>query len=352
MRLGDAFHTYLPLIEEELRQTVATPHPVLHPFYGMMQYHLGWKNASLEPADAPTGKRIRPMLSLLACRAAGGDPKQALPAAASLEILHNFSLIHDDIEDNSDTRRHRPTVWVVWGQPQAINVGDGMFALAYLTMGRLASVGVPPELVIRAFQAFQETCLTLTEGQFLDMSFEDRSEIEQDDYLWMIRNKTATLLATSARIGALLAGADNQTVTAFREYGDSLGMTFQIEDDILGIWGDEALTGKPTASDIRQRKKSLPLVYAVRKLKEAGDIATLARLDEIYSGPAVSEEDVEDVLTILDSERARGYCGELAGQYLAKAMDHLEKAGQSPASDPEGIELLRELTVSLLGRRS
>jgi len=292
------------------------------------------------------------MLSLLACHAAGGDPKQALPAAASLEILHNFSLIHDDIEDNSDTRRHRPTVWVVWGQPQAINVGDGMFALAYLTMGRLASVDVPPELVMRAFQAFQETCLTLTEGQFLDMSFEDRFEIEQDDYLWMIRNKTATLLATSARIGALLAGADNQTVTAFREYGDSLGMTFQIEDDILGIWGNEALTGKPTASDIRQRKKSLPLVYAVRKLKEAGDKAALTQLDEIYSGSAVSEEDVEDVLTMLDSESARGYCEELAEQYQAKAMDHLEKAGQSPDSDPEGIELLREFSASLLGRQS
>ena len=352
MSLGRAFETYLPLIEEELQQALASPHPVLDLYYGMMQYHLGWRNASLEPVDAPIGKRIRPALCLLTCQAAGGDPKQALPAAASLEILHNFSLIHDDIEDNSDTRRHRPTVWAVWGQPQAINVGDGMFALAYLTMGRLACVGVPPELVMRALGAFQETCLTLTEGQFLDMSFEDQFEIDQDDYLWMIRDKTATLLATSARIGALLAGADNQTVTAFREYGDSLGMTFQIEDDILGIWGDEALTGKSTASDIRQRKESLPLVYAVRKLKEAGDKVALTRLGEIYSGPAASDADINDVLTILDSERARGYCEELAEQYHEKAIDHLEKAGQSPDSDPEGIELLRELTASLLGRQS
>ena len=117
MTLRRAFETYLPLIEEELRQATESPHPLLREYYGMMQYHLGWLSASLEPAQAPAGKRVRPMLCVLSCLAAGGEPARALPAAAALEILHNFSLIHDDIEDHSETRRHRPTVWKIWGAP-------------------------------------------------------------------------------------------------------------------------------------------------------------------------------------------------------------------------------------------
>ena len=352
MSLDHAYETYLPRIEDELRRALSSPHPILEPFYGMMHYHLGWKDASLGQTVAPAGKRVRPMVCLLACQAAGGNPDQALPAAVSLELVHNFSLIHDDIEDNSRTRRHRATVWSIWGEPQAINVGDGMFTLAYLTMGRLPCLGISPDMTMRALQALQETCLTLTEGQFLDMSFEEQLEIDQDDYLWMIRGKTATLLATCARVGAILAGAYNPTVTAFREYGDSLGMSFQIEDDILGIWGDEALTGKPAASDILQRKKSLPLVYVAATLRQAGDNETLARLNAVYRQPAISEDDVAAVLTILDAEDARGYCRHLAREYGDQALEHLGKAGLSPASDPEGIDLLRELTLSLLGRQT
>ena len=352
MPLDHIYATYLPLVENELREALDSPHPVLAPFYGMMQYHLGWKDAALKPALATAGKRIRPILCLLACQAAGGDPTLALPAAASLELVHNFSLIHDDIEDNSATRRHRPTVWALWGEPQAINAGDGMFALAYLTMGRLPCVGVAPDLTMRALGALQETCLTLTEGQYLDMRFEAQFELDQDDYLWMIRGKTATLLATCTRIGAIIAGAEIPVISALREYGDSLGMSFQIEDDILGIWGDEALTGKPTASDIRQYKKSLPLVYTAGQLREAGQQAALARLRDIYNGPAVSEDDIADVLAIFDAAGARDYCAGLAREYQVKALGHLDEAGQSPACDPEGIELLRELADSLLGRQS
>jgi geranylgeranyl diphosphate synthase, type I len=348
--LDHAYRTYLPLIEEELREALRSPHPVLAPFYGMMQYHLGWLDAGLQPAQAPSGKRVRPMLCLLACQAAGGDPQQALPAAASLELVHNFSLIHDDIEDNSATRRHRQTVWAIWGEPQAINAGDGMFALAYLTMGRLPCLGVTAERTMRALQALQETCLTLTEGQYLDMSFEEQFDLDQDDYLWMIRGKTATLLATCARVGGILAGADNGTVNALREYGDSLGMSFQIEDDVLGIWGDEAVTGKPTASDIRQRKKSLPLVHTVRLLREVRQQTALARLQAIYNGPAVTEDQIAEVLAILDTAGARAYCEGLAREYQAKALGHLDVAAQSPASDSAGIERLRELAHSLLGR--
>lgn len=352
MSLQRAMEIYLPQIEHELRLALATPHELLAPFYGMMHYHMGWADARFQPAQAPTGKRLRPLFCLLACQAAGGDPTQALPAAAAIELLHNFSLIHDDIEDHSETRRHRRTVWSLWGQPQAINVGDGMLALAHLTISRLPCVGVPSNQVMMALVAFQESCLTITEGQYLDMSFEERFEVDLDEYLWMIRDKTACLLATSTRIGALLAGASSETVRAYREFGDSVGMAFQIQDDILGIWGDEALTGKPAASDILQRKKTLPLVYAIKQLKQAGHERTLARLREIYAGSTVSGDAIGDVLRILEAVQARDFCEQQISHYHEQAMQHLDHAASDGSSDPEGIQALRELAISLIGRQS
>jgi geranylgeranyl diphosphate synthase, type I len=353
MSLQSAIGTYLPLVEDELRLALATPHPTLAPFYGMMQYHLGWCDAMLKPTDAPSGKRLRPLFCMLACRAAGGEPSQAVPAAASIELLHNFSLIHDDIEDNCDMRRHRPTIWSIWGQPQAINAGDGMFSLAYLNMGRLACIGVTARLANMASQAFHEACLTLTEGQYLDMSFEARFEIELDDYLWMIQDKTAALLATSTRVGAVLADASNETVGAYREFGAAVGMAFQIEDDILGIWGDEKQTGKPVASDIRQRKKTLPLVHAIARLNQEGGAAEQRRLEALYAaGPALDEAAIAEVVGILESAGARRRCEDQARQYQELAMDHLRTASRAAGSDLEGVQMLRELAESLLGRES
>jgi geranylgeranyl diphosphate synthase type I len=351
MSLQDAMRRFLPAIEEELRQTAAVPHPALGAFYGMMRYHLGWTDTAFQPAETPAGKRLRPLFCLLACWSAGGDPELALPAAAALELLHNFSLIHDDIEDNSATRRHRATVWTVWGVPQAINVGDGMFALANLTLGRLACTGAPQRLILPAITAFQEACLTLTEGQFLDMDFETRAEVDLDDYLWMIQDKTASLLATSTRLGALLADAETATVGAYREFGAGIGMAFQIQDDVLGMWGDEALLGKSTASDIVQRKKTLPWVYAVRELRRAGRLSDLARLQAIYGGPAAGPAEVAEVLGILESVGARHFCDEQVLLYQEQAMDHLQRAACAPQTDVEALQVLRELADSLIGRQ-
>lgn len=350
--LRKAMETYLPLVEEELRRAVTAPHPSVERFYGMMQYHMGWRDSALAPAQAPTGKRLRPLLCLLSCQAAGGDPQMALPAAAAIEILHNFSLIHDDIEDNSATRRHRPTVWSLWGQPHAINVGDGMFALAYLTMGSLAERGVPAERAHRAERAFQRACLTLTEGQFLDMYFEETFAISEEDYLRMIRGKTAALLAASAYIGGVLAGVPEETAGILYSFGDALGMMFQIQDDILGIWGEEAVTGKPSGSDILQRKKSLPLVYAVRRLQETGSAASMERLKEVYHSPEVPAEAVQEVVALLDAVGARVYCEELAGRYQEEALGYLERLTHEPSAEAEGITALRELTHYLMGRQS
>ncbi|MGQ9666126.1 MAG: polyprenyl synthetase family protein [Anaerolineae bacterium] len=350
--LRKAMDVYLPAIEEELRRAVTAPHPSVERFYAMMQYHMGWRDSALAPAQAPTGKRLRPLLCLLSCQAAGGDPVIALPAAVALDILHNFSLIHDDIEDHSATRRHRPTVWRLWGHPHAINVGDGMFALAYLVMGSLSERGVPAERAQRAQRAFQRACLTLTEGQFLDMYFEETFGISEEDYLRMIRGKTATLLAASAYIGGELAGISEETAGILHGFGDALGMMFQIQDDILGIWGEESVTGKPSGGDILQRKKSLPLVYAVRRLQEIGDAVALGRLREVYQVPEVPAEAVQEAVALLDAVDAKAYCEELAGRYQRQALGYLEQLAHVPHTNGEGISALREFTHYLMGRQS
>ena len=169
----------------------------------MLAYHMGWEGEGAGPAAR--GKRIRPLLVLLTSGAAQGDWKNALPAAAAVELIHNFSLIHDDIQDGSDQRRGRPTVWKLWGTAQAINSGDAMFALAHLTIFRLAGT-TNEHTAFQAAHMLQETCLELTKGQFLDMSYETQSQLMIDDYWPMVSGKTAALLATCTELGALVAG--------------------------------------------------------------------------------------------------------------------------------------------------
>lgn len=340
MSLQSAFERYLPLIEAELRQALATPPSPLVPFYGMMRYHLGWVDEGFSPIEAEGGKRLRPLLCLLVCEAAGGDPEWALPAAAAVELVHNFSLIHDDIEDASPLRRHRPTVWKVWGVPQAINVGDGLFALAHLALRGLVERGVPPSRALAALEVFDRACLALTEGQYLDLSFEARLDVTVGEYLRMIRGKTAALLAASAHLGALVASDDPALLARYRDFGENLGLAFQIVDDILGIWGQESVTGKPVADDIRQKKKSLPIVYALG-LKAKGQ-----GLREIYSKDVLTDEDVRRAMTILDGVGARRYAERLARHYHRRALAKLEATGLENEAQAD----LRELAAFLIER--
>ncbi len=344
MNLTDAFSAYLPLIEAEMRALLAPPDAAAAGHYEIMQYHLGWLDADLRPAQAPSGKRIRPVLCLLACAAAGGDPRLAATAAAGLELLHNFSLLHDDIEDNSPTRRHRPTAWTLFGMPIACNVGDGMFSLAHLAFLRLARRGIPAERIVAALQRFDETCLALTEGQFLDMAFENRLDVTPADYFRMIAGKTGALLAAAPEIGALIAGAASETAAAYRDYGAALGRAFQLQDDILGIWGDEAETGKSAASDILSKKKSLPVLYALQHPTVG------PRLARWYAGPAFTAADVPAVLTLLDEADARR-------QVLVEVQRATEEAQAALAqvratAAPDAWALLAELLGALLARRS
>jgi len=331
-------HKWLPRLEAEMRLVLAGRDAAVAQHYQMMHYHMGWVDAAFQPGVFDSGKRIRPMLCLLACEAVGGDPAQALPAAAAVEILHNFSLIHDDIEDGDQTRRHRPTVWTQWGLPQAINAGDGMFALAFAALLGSSRRGVVDGTVIAALSRFTACCAALTEGQHLDISFETRETVSVADYLRMIEGKTASLVATSLSLGALLGGAEAQTDDALYRFGRHIGLAFQVQDDILGIWGDPSLTGKAAGNDILRHKKSLPLLYALE------DATVGRRLMQCMERP-MDEADLPEVFALLAQARARDFAEDQVHEQHRRGLAALEEAlGPQAFTSPLGIladDLLR-----------
>jgi geranylgeranyl diphosphate synthase type I len=330
---------WLPPLEEEMRAVLSGAEPLVFPHYGMMQYHMGWVDAQFAPSALPAGKRLRPILCLLACEEVGGAAPAALPAAAGIEILHNFSLVHDDIEDGDEARRHRPTVWKLWGVPLAINAGDGMFALAFAALQRLSGRNVPPAAVLAALDVFTRTCVALTEGQYLDMSFEQRAAVSVDEYLRMIGGKTAALVGASVAIGAHIGGAASHQAQALERFGREIGLAFQIQDDVLGIWGDPAVTGKAAGNDVLRKKKSLPMLYALND-PEVGPAFGALLAGEM--GPARLPE----ALALLDQAGAQGYAAAAAERHHAAGMAALEEALGAAAAGSR----LRAVAEWLLGR--
>ena len=290
-------------IENEMRAILAERAEHARPLYEMLAYHLG-----LDQPDGPRGKRIRPLLGLMAYESLGGDYRRVLPGAAAVELGHNFSLVHDDIEDSDRERRHRPTLWAIWGVPLAINAGDALFALSRLALYRLLdNEGFTEGRVLDLMRLYDETCLALCEGQFLDISFERRTDITVDEYMEMIGRKTAALLRASVRAGAVLATDDEAIGDAYGNFGYHLGLAFQMADDVKGSFWTSAESGKPEAGDIRKRKKTLPIVWALQNAAEADQ----ARLREIYSPEASAADEpmpqgeVDEVLEILERAGAR-----------------------------------------------
>ena len=336
------FTGYLDALEEELGHLLAEEEELTAPIYRMMQYHLGWLDGDLSPVEGPRGKRLRPVLCLLACEAVGGDWRRAVPAAAAIELTHNFSLIHDDIEDWSDTRRHQPTVWKMWGIAQGINTGDAMWAISRLAIHRLSQRGYEAEVVLRVGRRLDRTCLELCTGQYLDIAFEKADEVSLADYERMIAGKTAALLSASAACGAILGGAASSLVEAYGAFSRELGLAFQITDDILGIWGDTGVTGKSTASDLVSKKKTLPVLYAMNWEREAG----YQDLVRAYAHPTLAPETVPAVLSLLDRAGAVEYAHSRMREHHRLALAHLEATQvHNPAQDA-----LKHLACSLLER--
>lgn len=252
-------------IEEELqRQVQRLNNSQYQQYFEMLSYHMGWSGDGTNAFKS--GKRTRPLLLLLcaACGKQGYDWHRALPAAAAFELIHNFSLIHDDIQDGSETRRNRLTVWKKWGMPMGINAGDGLFAIANLSLMDLER-DHDQAIVLKACHLLHETCLNLTCGQFLDMSFETRENIPLDSYWSMISLKTANLISAGTEIGALISNEPDEKAVHYKQFGHYLGLAFQIKDDILAIWGSESVTGKSVSSDLVSGKKSLPILFGLHK---------------------------------------------------------------------------------------
>jgi len=340
--VGTQLEPYVAAVEAAMLDALQAPSPEVEPLYGAMRYHLGWADDHFRPVRAPRGKRVRPLFCLLSCQAVGGDWRAAVPLAAGLELVHNFSLIHDDIEDKSALRRHRPAVWAQWGVPQAINIGDAMFSLARLTVHWLAAQGTPAEIVLAALQRLEETSLALCRGQYLDMAFETQAEVSLARYLEMIDGKTAALLACAAETGALLGAGLAGPHASFRRFGRELGLAFQIVDDLLGIWGEPAITGKPAAADVRSRKKTLPILHALQVLGARGE-GELARL---MAQPALDEGDVAAAIRCIEAAGAREHAAAMAEQHTQQGLAALEQAvPPSPAR-----RALRDLALRLVGR--
>jgi geranylgeranyl diphosphate synthase type I len=336
MSLEKFIQKMLPAIEDELMKAVALANaPGLNQLTHMLAYHMGWEG---EGAGAEArGKRLRPILTLLTTATAGGDWKCALPAAAAVELVHNFSLIHDDIEDNSPLRRGRPTIWTRWGIAQAINTGDALFTLAYLSITRLAET-VSPQAALQASRILQNTCLQLTQGQFLDLCYEARDDLTLEAYWSMVSGKTAALLGACTEIGALTAGTADSNCASYRQFGIALGLAFQAQDDLLGIWGDEEVTGKSAESDLLSGKKSLPVLFG---LSQGGAFA------QRWSSGEITPNEIPGLVSMLEADGARAYTQEQIKLLTDKALNELEQS--KPGG--EAGSALKELAFGLLHRQ-
>ena len=325
----------LAQVELELQKQVSRlDQPRTQPLHEMLTYHMGWTGEGAGP-DA-TGKRIRPLLVLLTTATCGADWQTALPAAAAVELVHNFSLVHDDIQDNSPKRRGRDTVWTKWGAPMAINAGDALFVMSNQAIVDLKEK-YPAEVILQAAEILHNTCLDLTRGQFLDMSYEERKDLSIEDYWPMISGKTSALLSACCHIGALLGGANEEKQESYRSFGHYLGLAFQVQDDILGIWGDERVTGKSAVSDLVEGKNSLPILAGLRKK---------GKFAERWAQGPIRPDEVEEVARLLASEDGYGFTKEVSIQMTDMAINSLREAD----SQGEAGEALFELTNKLLNR--
>ena len=336
---------YLTVTEGELRAALDRDEPALLPFYAMLRYPLGFADEQFQPVQADSGKRLRPVFCLLVSELLCGDYARALPGAAAVELLHNFSLVHDDIEDGDEMRRHRATLWTLAGVPHAINAGDALFALAERELLRLPERGVAAERVLRAIEIFQDTCVQLVEGQYLDMQGEQIRAPSLAWYKQMIAGKTAALLSAATGIGAAVATDDAHMVTRCREFGIELGLAYQMTDDILGLWGDPSVTGKAAGADLRRKKKSLPVVLALER-----DGPLSSTIQQAFDQGTVREEDVLAIMRLMDEANVRTAAEQEVEKHRHRASRALKRIIREGAVSTKAGVLLEALTATLTQR--
>lgn len=269
------------------------------------------------------GKRMRPFLVVKSCEAVGGDRSQAIPAAVAVELLHNFTLIHDDIMDNDLMRRGVPTVHALWGTPTAILAGDLLFAEAFEA---ILSSGLSDTCARRAASSLAKATIRLSVGQFQDMSFEDRPAIAESEYLDMISGKTAALFQAASEIGAIVGGAGESTVRSLGEYGWNLGMAFQIFDDYLGITSTEEELGKSVGNDIREGKKTLIVIKGLES-------PARSLLEDLLGNKNATKDQISQLVSVLEASGVLAYVRDKAFSYVEAAKIALSAIPNSGAKE-------------------
>lgn len=273
------------------------------------------------------GKKLRPALAVLSAEAVGGNVQCALKTGAAVELIHTFSLIHDDIMDQDDKRRGKPSVHVLWGEPMAILAGDTLFSKAFETVMKSEEDGVTAEKILPALQTVVDSCVKICEGQALDMGFAERLDVSEGEYLMMIFKKTAALIAAATKSGAILGGGTQEQVEALAEYGRLIGMAFQIQDDYLDVASSEEDLGKPVGSDIVEGKMTLLVVHALSQADEKDKERLITILKE------EGDQNVSEAVDILEKYGSIQYAWQVAQEDVNQAKSLLDILDDSPAKD-------------------
>ena len=322
MTLQTILNRYGNKIEEDLRSIIIGNDI---PLYNMMAYHMGWLNEQGDEVNVDTyGNRIYPSLCLLACEAFGGSTENALSSASSIELIKNFIQIHLDIQDGIPYRNNRPTLWWVWGPAQSINAGDGMHALARLALLSQKEKGFPAEQVLRSVSVLDNTCLTICEGEYLDLTYRERVDVSQDAYLKMVEMKSASFMVCALRLGALAASASDNQIEAIARFGLKLGVAAQIKDDINDLWAihDESFL----AGEVLNKKKSLPIIFA---LKNATGLEKRA-LGDVYFKRVMEPEDIKKLIAVLEALGAKEFSEQMIDNLYKQALKELSEAEIRP----------------------
>lgn len=329
---------HISLVEDSLRALFAGHSS---PLYRLMEYQLGWRDDKGEPLESPVPQpRIHAGLCLLAAYAAGGDIKKAVSAAAAVELVYQFTQVHADIQEGSQQRHNQPTVWWIWGPAQAINAGDGLHALARLSMMRLHEHGGSPADSLRLMQTLDAACLRMCEGLHVELVFQERVDIAPEAYLKMARDKVGALLGCAMELGVMAGAPSSNAGPSLREFGETLGVAYQIQEDIQMLWG-QPLSGKARGLDALNKKKGFPVLYALNY----APIAQKREIGTLFIKRVLELADMKQLTAILDKLDARPHALAAARRHLEEAIGSLDGAALTPEGRHELLEVAQWLAL-------